>query len=701
LYKKIKLFLKAQEAVLLEANQRMAVIFHADSNNAPVDFFISDLWHKRKLIISETLENALTDNLAATRLGEEYDLVVFDVRESFNPDALGVVSGVLSGGGCLIIILPDYRIWETTQSLFLRRVSKLLVNQPGVYYFNNDNYFPKNISVDTGDLSRDDRNSLENNSLYSTVDQKLAVERVINSVQGSDNYCCVLTSARGRGKSSALGLFASEIIKYAACKILISAPRLSVADTMFFHLKKQCPQGVYQRGKFVYKNSRINFIAPDLLLEKLPETDVLLVDEAAVIPLPMLEKLLLHYPKIIFSTTTQGYEGTGRGFVLKFYNLLDSVAPNWQKIQLHQPVRWSAKDPLEPWIESLLFLNLKLSEKPLLPVDISDCQVSLIDRSELVQDDFKLAQLFSLLVFAHYRTSPADFKYLLDNENIRIYSLDYQERNLGVLVINQEGGFDSALSTAIYRGERRPKGNLLAQTLCFHAGYESAAEFKYARVMRIAIHPQVQKKGLGSYLLGKVIQCEQARAMDVIGCSFSATSSLLNFWNKAGLSLLRFGFSRDHVSASHSAVMAKSLSINSQTMIEELSVKFLQNISLWLEGALYTLSDEIKSSALLQNAELCKKITEFDLADVESFARYNRNYDACMPAIIRYIKSSDPMPIVLTEQEQQILHLVVQYKNDWKAIVLKLGDRPQIRGKAQATQLLRSALGKMSDIHRD
>jgi len=700
LYKKITLFLKSHEKMLLAAKQRMAVVFHGGDNNIPVDDFISELWHKRKLVISAVLENALVDKLAATKLGEEYDLVVFDARESFNPDALGVASGVLCGGGSLIIILPEFKKWQNTQSLFLKYFSNLLFNQPGVYYFKHDDYPPKYISTDTRDNLKNDLDCMENNALYSTTDQKLAVEYVINSIRGNNSFCCVLTSARGRGKSSALGLVASQMINNTTCNFLISAPRLSVADTMFFHLHKQCPQGTYQRGIFKYKNSSLKFIAPDLLLEKLPEADVLFIDEAAVIPLSMLEKLLSHYPKIIFSTTTHGYEGTGRGFILKFYKLLDAAKPDWKKLQLHQPVRWSVNDPLESWIESILFLNLKLIKKPVIPVDVTHCQVSLIDRSELIKDDLKLAQLFSLLVFAHYRTSPADFKYLLDDECVRIYSLDYQNSNLAVLVVNQEGGFDSALSTAIYRGERRPKGNLLAQTLCFHAGYEMAAEFKYARVMRIAVHPQVQQMGLGSYLLEEVIKCEKARGMDVIGCSFSATTSLLEFWNKAGLSILRFGFSRDHVSAAHSAVMAKSLTCHSQKMIDDLSVKFLQNISLWLQGALQTLSDEIKNSALLRtDDENCNAITQFDLADVESFARYNRNYDACMPAIIRYIKNFALTSVSLTEQEQQIIHLSIQYKNDWKTIVLKLHDNAHINSKAQATQLLRIALGKLSGIH--
>lgn len=44
----------------------------------------------------------------------------------------------------------------------------------------------------------------------------------------------------------------------------------------------------------------------------------LIVDEAAAIPGPLLRQLVTRFPRTLLTTTVQGYEGTGRGFLLKF-----------------------------------------------------------------------------------------------------------------------------------------------------------------------------------------------------------------------------------------------------------------------------------------------------------------------------------------------------------------------------------------------
>ena len=98
-------FLKSHESILLQSRQRLAVAFHENYSDTELTAFLNNLWFKNKLIISPNIENALPPERAAAILGEEYDLVVFDVRESFYPDALGIVSGVLCGGGYLIIFV--------------------------------------------------------------------------------------------------------------------------------------------------------------------------------------------------------------------------------------------------------------------------------------------------------------------------------------------------------------------------------------------------------------------------------------------------------------------------------------------------------------------------------------------------------------------------------------------------------------------
>src|SRR5690606_42099695 len=57
------------------------------------------------------------------------------------------------------------------------------------------------------------------------------------------------------------------------------------------------------------------------------DTDLVIVDEAAQLPVALLQHLVLCHPDtpLAFATTTHGYEGTGRGYVLRFSKWLGSV----------------------------------------------------------------------------------------------------------------------------------------------------------------------------------------------------------------------------------------------------------------------------------------------------------------------------------------------------------------------------------------
>ncbi len=94
-------------------------------------------------------------------------------------------------------------------------------------------------------------------------------------------------------------------------------------------------------------------MAPDALLASKEKAAWLIVDEAAAIPAPLLRQLVSRFPRTLLTTTVQGYEGTGRGFLLKFCASL----PHLQSFTLSAPIRWAAGCPLESAISQLLIFN--------------------------------------------------------------------------------------------------------------------------------------------------------------------------------------------------------------------------------------------------------------------------------------------------------------------------------------------------------
>lgn len=102
-----------------------------------------------------------------------------------------------------------------------------------------------------------------------------------------------------------------------------------------------------------FAGETLRFMAPDALLASKEKAAWLIVDEAAAIPAPLLRQLVSRFPRTLLTTTVQGYEGTGRGFLLKFCASL----PHLQSFTLSAPIRWAAGCPLESAISQLLIFN--------------------------------------------------------------------------------------------------------------------------------------------------------------------------------------------------------------------------------------------------------------------------------------------------------------------------------------------------------
>jgi tRNA(Met) cytidine acetyltransferase len=475
------------------------------------------------------IAGALPAKKAHTLLGQDTDIIVFDAHSGFDVNAFAAVSGTLRGGGTLYLLTPPLDEWADFPDPDYQRFIP--------YPYQPHEVRGQFLGRFLGMLKAGCHCRSFSPIVGLTSDlQVVAVETILQA-----DVPVVLTADRGRGKSAALGMAASQL-QVAGKRVLLTAPSRATVESVFKHA--ELPP---------------SFFAPDDLLQTLPEGDVLLVDEAAAIPVPLLLKMLQQYPRCVFSTTLHGYEGSGRGFALRFQKALDTLAPGWLAMRLQQPMRWAENDPLECFINQALLLDADVGDgvcnTPLRPL------YRQLNRDELAQNEPLLRQLFGLLITAHYQTRPSDLRQLLDAPDISIHVLEQQGTLVAVALLSREGGLDAQLTATIHAGARRPHGHPVPQTLTFHAQLAGAAELVCERVMRIAVHPLLQNQGLGAHLLEHLLGFAAQQGADYLGVSYAMTPELLRFWERAGFVVARIGFRQDAASGSRSVVQVKALSV--------------------------------------------------------------------------------------------------------------------------------------------
>lgn len=545
---------------------------------------------------------ALPAAKARTRLGGEHDLVVVDAVSSgagFDPDAFGAVSGTLRAGGLLVLLTPetwaagepvadaDYarlatwpHVASELRAGYLRRLARRLVASPwAMHWPAGQARPPRTLPAVSPALqeTNDDPDCLSR-------DQAKAVSRLCRLRRRRP---LVLTADRGRGKSAALGIAAARRLLAGERRLWVTAPRPAAVAPLFARLEALLPHG--HRDGNAYRieidgqGAEVRFLAPDALLEALqteavdsPAPPTLFVDEAAAIPAPLLGRWLQAFPRIVYASTVHGYEGTGRGFAVRFRGQLDRTTPDWRECHLHQPVRWAEGDPLETLTRELLLLDAEPAGDAAVGRALADHAPRLVtlDRAALVDDENALGELFGLLVQAHYRTTPADLRQLLDAPGLRLCAAYAGDSCLGVCLAQDEGGFPAELALAIQRGERRPRGHLLAQSLATHAGQRWAAQARWCRVTRIAVHPGARRRGLGGALIERIAEEAAGEGIARLGVSFGAETTLVAFWRAQGFVSLRLGLSREAASGEHALMMGRSLAATDDAPLARLAGDF-------------------------------------------------------------------------------------------------------------------------------
>ncbi|MFB6293648.1 MAG: tRNA(Met) cytidine acetyltransferase TmcA [Halonotius sp.] len=399
-----------------------------------------------------------------------------------------------------------------------------------------------------------------------TGDQARAVARL--SALTSPGNAVVVEADRGRGKSSAAGLAAAAMAA-AGQDVLVTAPGVDSAAELFARAGELLATlGASDDSAEMDDSSestqtatpplstttggRIRF-APPPEAATLPDApDVVIADEAAALPVAVLDALL-DAPAAGFCTTVHGYEGAGRGFAVRFRERLAASDHAVTDVELDEPIRYARGDPVESWLARTLLLD---ATPP--PADIAaEATPDTVGYRRLDGDDLDdealLRSVVGLLVAAHYQTEPDDLVRLLDAPNLELRALTHDGHPVAVALLAREGGLSESRRERIYRGERVP-GNMLPDVLTSQLRDPAAAAPVGYRVMRIATHHAARSRGLGSRLLTEC-HAEFGDAVDWFGVGFGATPRLVDFWRANGYRTVHLSVTRNAISGEHSALM--------------------------------------------------------------------------------------------------------------------------------------------------
>ncbi|MDG6252921.1 GNAT family N-acetyltransferase [Glaesserella parasuis] len=571
---------------------------------------------------------------AKTLLGQEFPYAVYDMRASsgvcLNLDALAIVAGTIQEGGTLYLVCPE---WDNLEQQVDFDALRWNAQQP-IATPNFFRYFKTLVNEIlppfTGEVPCEAGGRGE---IVFTQDQ----QNIFDNLPLDPADIHLILAPRGRGKSTLSGKLAEKLSQQYA--VSITARSHSALPNFW--------KGI--------ESDKVKFFAPDRLIQMIEQKNIspnqwLFVDEAASLPLPMLQQFCAYFDKVVLTTTTQNYEGTGRGFCLKFLPTLSRSTKQWT---LSQPLRWGENDPLEAFVNQLLLLEYQIPPSP--PFSKGG---SYLD---------KLINFYHLLAQAHYKTTPTDLRRLFDAPDQRYFYLEEQEKLIAGCWAVNEGGLDDELTQAIWRGERRPQGSLVAQYLCFQGNLPDACRLKSVRISRIAVQPEYQKQGYGKRLVSQIIS-QMPPLVDFVSVSFGLTPELLYFWQSCGFNLVQITPTPEVSSGYHSAMMIYPLSEQGKIFAQQAQQQFKRDFPL------LPFADRFQHIAI--STSLNSLILDHnDERNLQGFIYAQRTLTACYVSLKRlYINhnSSDFLSDIFTNSDEnkksKQKQWVIELKNKLKTI---------------------------------
>ena len=631
-------------------------------------------------------------------LGRESSVVVWDGWHGNPPDAFAALSGVLTAGGLLFWLMPPLAEWSRfadpdyprtglehgRNHPFAARMAELLADDDAVI----------RVSPDRPE-SRPPVPPLPEKRfrIAATRDQEQLVQRLVRFGLGRRRRPLVVTADRGRGKSAAMGMAAAELLRQGRQDIVVTAPSEQNVETLFRHARESLGDELAEASPGILASrtgGRLRFMPVRDLLALRPEAEVVLVDEAAAIPAPLLKSVLLGWPRVAFATTVHGYEGAGRGFAIRFRQVLDQSTPQWQPVSLSEPVRWSMNDPLEALISRLFLLAADGGRLPG-KTEYSAGELVIEPWEPATASDGALSRAFGLLVDAHYRTSPADLRQWLDDPAARSWRARIGDQTVGVLWCALEGGLPDELAQQVSLGTRRIRGHLLPQSLASHSGYPEAAVLRGLRVVRIAVSDEVRRAGIGQSMVQAARAYAAEQDVDYLGTSFGGSADLLAFWQTCGLHVVRVGLQQEASSGEYPLQMVAGFSQAGRDLEGRIRNRLADHWLTLLPGNWQGLEPTLLAG-ITADLPTGPTLDKDDLRDLRNFANGHRGFQVTVPVLRKLSQVPGIMAWLKSHEALAVWCQGVLQGRPWSALQadrLCLGQR---EGEDRLRQVVRDLL---------
>ncbi|MEX0871470.1 MAG: GNAT family N-acetyltransferase, partial [Aquisalimonadaceae bacterium] len=210
------------------------------------------------------------------------------------------------------------------------------------------------------------------------------------------------------------------------------------------------------------------------------------------------------------------------------------------------------------------------------------------------------------------------------------------------------------------------------------------------RIMRIAVHPDCQRRGIGRRLVEAVVAQAGAGDMALTGTSFGVTPDLLGFWQACGWRVVRVGTRRDAASGAHSVLMVRALDGEAEALVNEARGSFSNQFRAQLTDPLRDLDPALVSRLLEQSPE-CAVPGRTCWEDAVSFAWGRREFGVGLSglrAVSWWGLASPGVRDNLQPGDAELLVLRVLQGRGWKAVTEATG----LPGRAGVIRVLRQAV---------